>query len=389
MDEPESVAELVALDQAGLHFTPLGLSGGRLSPEDALKTQRGALARAVLHEEVADGIRENWARLRKLYLYGLLEYELFTVAYDYAHLILEGALRARFVTYYDSEIPVLSKDGRTTLNAPSFEHVYGARHTTRLCDEASPPGGEVLPISLGRLFAWARARGLLSGQRSRLFDELFAEGRNRVAHPERYQLGMPPDSSWLLNDIAEIINKLWGHDTIGGRIFPGPLERRLRAVAIAANGDQAIAYSSLEQAAADAERADWTYAIYRAAPSEDLTGFGRAGQGSISLTPLDGFQTTIWPCDLIWGPAPGESFAAEVASYFGEEWNDVVNYVDRLFLIREAEGEIGLPRSLEDLLAIEPPRDIGQELVGVDEAEDWEQRLASPTAEVTSLRSGI
>ncbi len=52
--------------------------------------------------------------------------------------------------------------------------------------------------------------------------------RNRVAHPERYHLLSPLESARSLCDAAEIVNKLWGHDTPGGRLFPAPLQRWLR-----------------------------------------------------------------------------------------------------------------------------------------------------------------
>lgn len=36
---------------------------------------------------------------------------------------------------------------------------------------------------------------------------------------------MPPSVFRFLRDLTEIVNRLWGHDTEGGRLFPGPITR--------------------------------------------------------------------------------------------------------------------------------------------------------------------
>ena len=88
--EPESLDDLVRPDHATLHFTPLGLSGGLMRPEDSLSTLRSSIAHAKLAPAVPESVRGNFERLRQLHIYGLLEYEFFSVAADLAHLVLEG-----------------------------------------------------------------------------------------------------------------------------------------------------------------------------------------------------------------------------------------------------------------------------------------------------------
>ena len=52
-------------------------------------------------------MRDNFERARKLHLHGVLEYEFFTAAGDYALLVLEGALRVRFLAFYSDGIPLV------------------------------------------------------------------------------------------------------------------------------------------------------------------------------------------------------------------------------------------------------------------------------------------
>jgi hypothetical protein len=84
------LSELRTPDEATLAFNSFGL-GGRLESEDAAEFQAATIARAVLADNVPEDVRNNFDRARKLHLYGVLEYEFFTAAGDYALLVLEGA----------------------------------------------------------------------------------------------------------------------------------------------------------------------------------------------------------------------------------------------------------------------------------------------------------
>src|ERR1700722_7180819 len=106
MDEPESLDDLLRPDEMTLRFAPGGLLlDGRLRSGDSLGHLRGSVEHARLVADVPEAVRDNFDRLRKVYLYGVLEYELFTVAEDFAYLVLEGAFRMRFLTYYDFKVP--------------------------------------------------------------------------------------------------------------------------------------------------------------------------------------------------------------------------------------------------------------------------------------------
>jgi hypothetical protein len=219
-------------DPLSLIFNPVGL-GSVMSPAKAAEHQAATIAAAVLSETVPESVRENFERARKLHLYGVLEYEFFTAAPEYALLVFEAALRLRFLSYYDHEIPVFRRGVSGILEAEDFDAVRAARRT-RL---RRPDGSAVdLPAYLKGLLAWACREGLLPGRRSRIIDKVLVDMRNHSAHPTGCTVGTPPDSSRTLRTVAEYINRLWGEDTSGGRHFPGPLARRPRVVALARDG---------------------------------------------------------------------------------------------------------------------------------------------------------
>jgi hypothetical protein len=53
---------------------------------------------------VPEGTRKSFERLRTLYAYGVLCYDLYTVAGDLARLVIEQALRERFLPFYDETV---------------------------------------------------------------------------------------------------------------------------------------------------------------------------------------------------------------------------------------------------------------------------------------------
>ncbi len=92
---------------------------------------------------------------------------------------------------------------------------------------------EPLPRGYPDLYQWAQRRKLLIGQRNVGVFGSIVRVRNYIAHPEGHMVDMPPNVFRFLRDVAEIINRLWGHDTEGGRLFPkptpaGPGRRRSR-----------------------------------------------------------------------------------------------------------------------------------------------------------------
>jgi len=75
--------------------------------------------------------------------------------------------------------------------------------------------------SMKSLLAWARARGLLYGERNSVIEEAILQLRHLGAHPHSVPTLTPIDSARAIRDVAEMINHLWGHRTSGGRLY-GP-----------------------------------------------------------------------------------------------------------------------------------------------------------------------
>jgi hypothetical protein len=337
--------ELQTPDEATLVFNSFGL-GGRLEPEDAADFQAASIARAVLAENVPDDVRNNFERARKLHLYGVLEYEFFTAAGDYALLVLEGALRVRFLAFYSEGIPLVRGEAEELLRARTFEDVHEAR-PARL--RGADGTTHRLPMGADALLSWARREHMLAGTRSKIIEGILSGRRNHAAHPVGHAINMPVDSARTLRDVAETINKLWGHDTPGGRLFPGPVARQPRVASVAPDGSGGCEMRLDQVPDADECERVWNFAVFLAVEGDELIA---AGRGGVGFTHRPGFQTTRFPCEMIWQGSWKElTQAIEQGSFAGLD--DTTDHLDRLFLIRVGQGQTDLARSPADMLALE------------------------------------
>jgi len=337
------LSQLQAPDPISLCFGPIGL-GSPLAPADAAAHQARTIANAQLVDAVPDAVRENFERARKLHLHGVLEYEFFTAAADYALLVLEAALRLRFISYYENRIPVFQGSEATFLEAVDFDAVLAAKRKTMLRrDERKHP----LPRYLKALLKWAREERLLPGRRTRIVDGALVNLRNHAAHPTGHSVHGPPDSAGTLRDVAEYVNCLWGVRSQEGRLFGGPLRRRVRVAAVGPDGSSAeMGLHHVPDL--PVEEQCWTYSVFLAADEEHLTlpfrGFAYQ----------EGFQQTMYPCEHLWTGGWGELAAkVEAGEFF--ELADEVEYFDRLFLLRLGEEGPDLARSPTDLLTLADP----------------------------------
>lgn len=337
--------ELQTPDEATLAFNSFGL-GGRLKPEDAAEFQAVTIARAVLADNVPEDVRNNFERARKLHLHGVLEYEFFTAAGDYALLVLEGALRVRFLAFYSDGIPLMRGETEELLLATTFEDVLEARRARLRGADGTT---HRLPLSADALLSWARREQLLAGTRAKIIEGLLSERRNHAAHPVGHTINMPVDSARTLRDVAETINKLWGHGTPGGRLFPAPVARQPRVAAVAPDGDGGCEMRLEQVPEADECERGYNYGVFLAVEDDRLIAPGRSG---IGFTHQPGFQTTRYPCKMTWQGSWEElTQAIEQGTFSGLD--DTANHLDRLFLIRVSKGQIDLARSPADLLALD------------------------------------
>ena len=96
--EIKTYQELIAPDERSklAAFIEARLPDGGFDMEIAARVVQEHVSRIDLHSDVPEVVADIFERVRKVYCYGLFEYEMFTVAQDQAILLLEQALRERF-----------------------------------------------------------------------------------------------------------------------------------------------------------------------------------------------------------------------------------------------------------------------------------------------------
>lgn len=347
----QSLPDLQSPDEATLRFTPLGLATGhKLRPEAAAEFQQKAVD-VPLADAMPDQVRDSFKRVQLLHAYGVLSYELFTAAHDLTRLIMEQALRARFMEYHGDEIPLVSKDGTPQpLAASTFNDLYHAlnRGTHRKAQRLLVRDGDgtiEFKGSLNHLLVWARTEGFLDGQRNRMLEPTLVAMRNDVAHPSNYHLVMPVDSSRAIRDLAEIINRLWGAVTPEGRLYPGPVRRDVMAIGWSENGESLVR-AHAEHLAVPDDKDIVHFVLVRAfADDPHLWNFNAR------------LETTHFPSEYLWGPGSQEEALAWLKTV--QPQPDETDYFDRLFLVRESDGRADLPFRPEACAALPPEERMG------------------------------
>ena len=354
--EIRALSDLTEPDDRSLRFGGMGFSpGGRLSGEDAVKHQQRVIASADLDAAVPEQTRRSFERLRSLHTYGVLFYDAFTIVDDLAWVVLEQALRERFVSFYAGAIPLMDKAGvESCLKVTTFDEVaeaFGPKGSHKGWGLTLHATGERIrmPRTLGPLLAWARAENLLDGQRNRAVElGLFPKMRNRFAHGSGFQIVNPVHSARSIRDLAEIINRLWGHRTPGGRLYPAPLARDVLVVGRLEEPASSVVMHADQLAGFIEDEKGWTYRVVLGVWADpDITEVNAR------------YELTAYPADILWGPGSMEDAVAwlEVESPIG----DHVLYLDRIFAARLGN----------EYRAISLPADRRRPLTIADQSGQW------------------
>ncbi|WP_416903225.1 hypothetical protein [Micromonospora echinospora] len=343
----KTLDELRQADDRTLRFTPMGLGlGVQMHPDDAAEYQQQVVAQFDLDPSVAESTRQSFDHLRTVYAYGVLCYEVYTLVHDHALLVIEQALRDRFVDFHQGTVTFVDNAGVDhQIDVSRYDQVQEFLRThrprptqgwrLRLRD------GQVMAFGggmLGDLRAWARKTGLLRGQRNRGVEQALANLRNFVAHPTAYHLNGPIEAARTLRDLAEIINQMWGVPTPGGRLYPTPLRREVVVMAWPTDGSgtcTAIAADAFSEFV-DPDDRQWECVILRAVfrPEERFS--------DPELRHYDSLvEMTHYPADLLWGPGTITDAAAWFAQHKPEP--DECDYLDRIFMIRHDGQDLYLP----------------------------------------------
>ncbi|MGW3692385.1 hypothetical protein ACWD6U_00650 [Streptomyces sp. NPDC005149] len=242
--EIRPLEDLRTADDLSLAFNPYGF-GGRMKPEDAAEFQQHQIADCDLAASVATGTRDSFERLRTVFAYGVLCYDVYTMVSDQALLIYEQALRDRFMEWCAGTITF------RVPQAPDVSHtVTSYDDVKRRADGMRGQRAKLVVAThtiefngmLHGLRLWARAAGLLHGRRSRAVEDALAKLRNYVAHPSGHHVDTPVEAARTVRDLAELINQLWGADHSERAPVPGtpaPGDRRTELERFRAGADGA------------------------------------------------------------------------------------------------------------------------------------------------------
>ena len=311
---------------------------GSLTPESAAQFQQEVIARCDLHADVPDTVRDNYERLRKLHSRGVFFYEAFTLVADYAWIVMEHALRERFITFFGGAIPFVNIVTKIEEELPvhDFYQVYESVTFGKFSDlnkwKLKVQGtGELMRFNGGmrHLLDWARKEGLLHGARNRNLESIYVDNRNNVAHAS-YRIMSPVHSARMISDTAEIINRLWGHATSGGKLYPTRLRREILVVARTKEelGDNTQELRA-RQLAEFNEAGEWSFLLIRGVFDDPhLSSFSNQ------------FELTAFPTDYLWGP--GNKEGALEWLHAENPMDDVVTYLERLFVFQVSGSQVSL-----------------------------------------------
>ena len=292
-----------------------------------------------------------------LYRQGLFCYDLYTDAGDQARLLIEQALKERFVEFYGGTVLFTDGQGSTqTVKASAFSDVFwgirradGRPRNWKIQLRSGRPGFQFTG-GLASLLRWARAEGLLTGQGDRMRDVIRKRSRDRVAHPD-YHLEMPDHAVRAIADAAHVIRQLWGAPS-GTSVARYPVLLSWTDTEVTrAMVDRPVAAGTVHGSSARPARGGNPECVVVLADPDDPDLFDYDSR----------FESTSSPCDLLWGPGDLAGALEWLAVHIPEP--DKAETTDRLFLLQYRGDRLSLPRSpaiAAELLS----RPVDQDLLG-------------------------
>ncbi|MFE0680581.1 hypothetical protein ACFW17_07225 [Streptomyces sp. NPDC058961] len=328
--------DLRTADDLSLAFSPHGL-GGRMKPEDAAEFQQRQIADCDLAACVAAGTRDSFERLRTVFAYGVLCYDVYTMVTDQTLLIYEQALRDRFMEWCAGTITF------RVAQSPDVSHTVTSYEDVKKCVGVMRGQRARLVVAAhavefnGMLYGlrqWARAAGLLRGRRSRAVEEALAKLRNGVAHPSGHHVDTPVEAARTVRDLAELINQLWGQTTPNGRLYPGPLRREIAVLSWNGSGRarmEPAAALAVPDSTEDEVNEAYQHVVVRAVPSVRGSRWDDVHWAEFDTR----YETTLFPTDYLWGPGTREQARTWLERERPE--GDSIDFTDRVFLVQDHE----------------------------------------------------
>jgi hypothetical protein len=312
--------------------------GGSRAPEDAAEHHKRVMAQFDVPASVPETVRMSLDRIRSIYRQGLFCYDLYTVAGDQARLLVEQALKERFVEFYGGTVLFTDGQGDTqTVTASTFDEVYrgirkaDGRPVKWTIQLRSGRPGFRFTGGLASLLRWARAEGLLTGQADRMRDVIRKRSRDRAAHPG-YHLEMPDHAVRAIADVTHVIRQLWGAPS-GTTVARYPL--------LLSWTDTEVTRSVSGRYGQVASGENLACVVVLADPDDpDLFDYDSR------------FESTSRPSDLLWGPGDPVDAMEWLAEHNPQP--DTTETVDRVFLLQYRDDRLSLPRSPAIAAALAP-----------------------------------
>jgi hypothetical protein len=199
--------QLLQPDKINSHFVKFS----DLTPE-TLAERHASIAGIQLIPQVPEGVQRTFHRAKRLYVYGHLEYDFFTVSLHYAHLALDAALHARWsATLPSSVLLTLHKKSKVErqdiMSYPSHMKIRTFCKCNGWRVASARVDGQPFPFTVNMVIAELAAKGLLSKWQQRMIQEVDIEIRNSLTHLEFAPIHGP--SSHALELAAHTINGLF------------------------------------------------------------------------------------------------------------------------------------------------------------------------------------
>jgi hypothetical protein len=212
-DPPLTDEQLLQMDEINTHFVKLA----DLKPE-TLSERHGSVAGIQLIPRVPESLKRTFRCAKRLYVYGHLEYDFFTVSLHYAHLALDAALHARWsATLPASVVLTLHKkkkvEKQETMVAPSHVKISTFCKYSGWRPASVHVDGQPFPYTVRMVIADLTEKGFLSRWQQKMIQEADVETRNSLTHLEFAPIHGP--SPGTLEMAAETINSLFDS-------LPGP-----------------------------------------------------------------------------------------------------------------------------------------------------------------------
>jgi hypothetical protein len=199
---PEAILnehELLNIEEVNSMFFP----GDR---DEAIRAAQEGINSLLMIPSVPEEVRKIFGTAKKLYIFGLFEYQFFTVSHHYAYLAIEAAIYHRwsqtqskpFVLTHGQEQITVYDSGRG-----SVSHLCEKKNWSR---REVKLNGKRFPFSMASLLARLRQANIITEHQRYALDNKL-KLRNIHSHLEYGPLEMP--NTGVLETVAEAINALF------------------------------------------------------------------------------------------------------------------------------------------------------------------------------------